>query len=210
MRSTGVGSGAGRCGCSATAVPPAGSPAAAWRGRRGRRSSSRKLPTLSCGLIPAILQKPPSGSALIPYSVSPRLVDQRVLPKPRKKRSTFMPNSLAVAKWPPSWNRMASIKAKTNNRTPTTLSIGSPGDGHVLDQFTGQHAGPLLGREHGGEIQLGGLLVGVQDAGDDLRDAGEGQPAGQEHAHRLDRKSTRLNSSHVKISYAVFCLKKKK
>src|SRR5207249_10162357 len=26
---------------------------------------------------------------------------------------------------------------------------------------------------------------------------------------RLDRKSTRLNSSHVSISYAVFCLKKK-
>src|SRR5690606_39698103 len=30
-------------------------------------------------------------------------------------------------------------------------------------------------------------------------------PAGREQ----DRKSTRLNSSHVKISYAVFCLKKK-
>src|SRR5690606_42040426 len=30
---------------------------------------------------------------------------------------------------------------------------------------------------------------------------------GQKHK---DRKSTRLNSSHVKISYAVFCLKKKK
>src|SRR2546422_11242373 len=28
--------------------------------------------------------------------------------------------------------------------------------------------------------------------------------------HRLDRKSTRLNSSHGYISYAVFCLKKKK
>src|SRR5690606_40636994 len=27
---------------------------------------------------------------------------------------------------------------------------------------------------------------------------------------KKDRKSTRLNSSHVKISYAVFCLKKKK
>src|SRR5690625_5733143 len=27
---------------------------------------------------------------------------------------------------------------------------------------------------------------------------------------RVDRKSTRLNSSHVAISYAVFCLKKKK
>src|SRR5690349_23348045 len=34
-----------------------------------------------------------------------------------------------------------------------------------------------------------------------------GQPAGE---HRQDRKSTRLNSSHVEISYAVFCLKKKK
>src|SRR5438874_8184915 len=33
------------------------------------------------------------------------------------------------------------------------------------------------------------------------------------HCYRpplLDRKSTRLNSSHVEISYAVFCLKKKK
>src|SRR5439155_24079984 len=29
-------------------------------------------------------------------------------------------------------------------------------------------------------------------------------------AHRKDRKSTRLNSSHVANSYAVFCLKKKK
>src|SRR5438874_13382860 len=29
-------------------------------------------------------------------------------------------------------------------------------------------------------------------------------------ARALDRKSTRLNSSHVEISYAVFCLKKKK
>src|SRR5690349_24173751 len=28
-------------------------------------------------------------------------------------------------------------------------------------------------------------------------------------AQRADRKSTRLNSSHVEISYAVFCLKKK-
>src|SRR5690625_5949036 len=31
----------------------------------------------------------------------------------------------------------------------------------------------------------------------------------QVHYENLDRKSTRLNSSHVAISYAVFCLKKK-
>src|SRR2546426_8115955 len=39
-------------------------------------------------------------------------------------------------------------------------------------------------------------------------DAREGRAP---HAHALgDRKSTRLNSSHLVISYAVFCLKKKK
>src|SRR5690606_41430170 len=37
-----------------------------------------------------------------------------------------------------------------------------------------------------------------------------GLPAGHAGVRHLDRKSTRLNSSHVKISYAVFCLKKKK
>src|SRR3989442_2962060 len=30
-----------------------------------------------------------------------------------------------------------------------------------------------------------------------------------DHSEGQDRKSTRLNSSHVRISYAVFCLKKK-
>src|SRR5579872_7546663 len=33
---------------------------------------------------------------------------------------------------------------------------------------------------------------------------------GASRATGADRKSTRLNSSHVRISYAVFCLKKKK
>src|SRR3712207_7738019 len=35
-------------------------------------------------------------------------------------------------------------------------------------------------------------------------------PGGGEQGMRRDRKSTRLNSSHANISYAVFCLKKKK
>src|SRR3712207_8809226 len=44
----------------------------------------------------------------------------------------------------------------------------------------------------------------------DVRTAGaaDGHPAGPAGA-RVDRKSTRLNSSHANISYAVFCLKKK-
>src|SRR5256885_12843336 len=38
----------------------------------------------------------------------------------------------------------------------------------------------------------------------------EHPPCVRRHGHREDRKSTRLNSSHLVISYAVFCLKKKK
>src|SRR5690606_39897754 len=45
--------------------------------------------------------------------------------------------------------------------------------------------------EHGHPVR--GALVHVAVAG--------------EHERAADRKSTRLNSSHVKISYAVFCLK---
>src|SRR2546430_13626038 len=41
-------------------------------------------------------------------------------------------------------------------------------------------------------------------------DLGLGRAGHELVAARADRKSTRLNSSHSQISYAVFCLKKKK
>src|SRR6267378_1266837 len=44
--------------------------------------------------------------------------------------------------------------------------------------------------------------AGADYAGRDRQRCGQGRL-------QLDRKSTRLNSSHVEISYAVFCLKKK-
>src|SRR3712207_8433691 len=53
----------------------------------------------------------------------------------------------------------------------------------------------------------GVALVPHQRRGDGLA-AGLHPP--QPDAGRVDRKSTRLNSSHANISYAVFCLKKKK
>src|SRR2546427_7410433 len=45
-----------------------------------------------------------------------------------------------------------------------------------------------------------------------VRREGEGNWLGERHQGEpaIDRKSTRLNSSHSQISYAVFCLKKKK
>src|SRR3989442_7156758 len=36
------------------------------------------------------------------------------------------------------------------------------------------------------------------------------RPDNDDHEQQVDRKSTRLNSSHVRISYAAFCLKKKR
>src|SRR3712207_6937502 len=52
-------------------------------------------------------------------------------------------------------------------------------------------------------VQVGGQVAG-QHVADDV--VAEGLAPGQQG----DRKSTRLNSSHANISYAVFCLKKKK
>src|SRR3989442_11757930 len=46
--------------------------------------------------------------------------------------------------------------------------------------------------------------------GQQLLGAGGLLPANGRAPGQGDRKSTRLNSSHVRISYAVFCLKKKK
>src|SRR2546430_13150302 len=43
-----------------------------------------------------------------------------------------------------------------------------------------------------------------------LQRSGDGMLEARDHLARGDRKSTRLNSSHSQISYAVFCLKKKK
>src|SRR3712207_8857997 len=74
-------------------------------------------------------------------------------------------------------------------------------------------------RQHGNELRLRTvrlsklphqftLALTSEPTLDDARDAGA-QDA-REAQVVLDRKSTRLNSSHANISYAVFCLKKKK
>src|SRR3712207_8068920 len=53
------------------------------------------------------------------------------------------------------------------------------------------------------QVEPCGLPSNAEALCAELRDAGLTAPSG-------DRKSTRLNSSHANISYAVFCLKKKK
>src|SRR5690625_5692018 len=66
----------------------------------------------------------------------------------------------------------------------STLSLHDALPIYVLGEAVDHRSGEVRGRRPG---------AGIDGLGD-----------------LLDRKSTRLNSSHVAISYAVFCLKKKK
>src|SRR3712207_8825307 len=87
---------------------------------------------------------------------------------------------------------------------PYTTLFRSPVE--VLVRHLSRLAGPDLDAEGAG--------AGPHHL-DRLRMAVLGHPesvallAGEGEAHVQDRKSTRLNSSHANISYAVFCLKKK-
>src|SRR2546426_2039901 len=59
--------------------------------------------------------------------------------------------------------------------------------------------------------EIGEALGWLVTAGFLMEESSTGaQPVYRLNAAKLDRKSTRLNSSHLVISYAVFCLKKKK
>src|SRR5439155_21038348 len=74
---------------------------------------------------------------------------------------------------------------------------GSADEKHRLDLFLPHGTNwPILIFIHGGGLTSGDKALRVSGA-DVYGNIG-----------RLDRKSTRLNSSHVAISYAVFCLKK--
>src|SRR5690349_23440232 len=61
------------------------------------------------------------------------------------------------------------------------------------------------------ETRAGGRIVGIarQDDPSGERCSRGGHGSKERAEASRDRKSTRLNSSHVEISYAVFCLKKK-
>src|SRR5437868_7465860 len=84
---------------------------------------------------------------------------------------------------------------------PTTISTPSLHDAlpisypNVNAKFVGSHGGISIGEDGPSQqsVEDYALACGLTDG----------------WARLQDRKSTRLNSSHVSISYAVFCLKKK-
>src|SRR5438552_9009747 len=78
------------------------------------------------------------------------------------------------------------------------LTAGANGDllYYIMPRVEGQSLRARLVQEH--ELPIGEAVRILRDVCDALA-----------YAHAQDRKSTRLNSSHQIISYAVFCLKKK-
>src|SRR5207253_8478502 len=109
-------------------------------------------------------------------------------------------------------------------QTPEEGPIASQRDPHVLGRdivaaaplafklgpLIGKRLGELLDKLRNQFISLGDCLPGIVDeVGLDRLPALAVLPD-RSLVEERDRKSTRLNSSHVAISYAVFCLKKKK
>src|SRR3712207_8645764 len=89
----------------------------------------------------------------------------------------------------------------------TTLFRSGCLKGEAAQQRRGD--GEIAGREHAAPRLLRlrvdlGVIFGAEPRGTDNH-----MPALCESREGIDRKSTRLNSSHANISYAVFCLKKK-
>src|SRR5690349_23905940 len=81
----------------------------------------------------------------------------------------------------------------------TTLFRSQAGDAHAAQRPVAREGEAAEAGE--GRARADGIHAGH---------AGGGVGLVARAVQEVDRKSTRLNSSHVEISYAVFCLKKKK
>src|SRR3712207_4477460 len=84
----------------------------------------------------------------------------------------------------------------------------------VTLELEAENSGTLaqLIASEGQDIPVGEAIAFIQGEGEEVPERGDGRAQSDEaeEAAGGDRKSTRLNSSHANISYAVFCLKKKK
>src|SRR2546427_7588721 len=86
------------------------------------------------------------------------------------------------------------------------------GVGREIALLMARQGAHVVVNDYGGsEVGLGADRKPADEVVDEIRRAGGQAAANYDSvATMADRKSTRLNSSHSQISYAVFCLKKKK
>src|SRR6266567_7575970 len=113
-----------------------------------------------------------------------------------------------------SQNTIRALRRRAFFPDPGPVALHPPRDG-LLIALDGAPRGALQAPAQPVAQQLPHVAGMVGDLGhllDHAPDPDEGPVVGVEpvRAGALDRKSTRLNSSHSQISYAVFCLKKKK
>src|SRR5580698_623864 len=129
------------------------------------------------------------------------------------RMSGFTPNSSCATITPTGAGAVAGRARYAGKVVPSSTAIlmvvmvpivSFPDSGNHSPFFTGIGMSTLGTMTSGGDsAALGQLLRSRRER---LVPADVGLSAGR----RRDRKSTRLNSSHMSLSYAVFCLKKKK
>src|SRR6266511_1344083 len=132
-------------------------------------------------------RRKPSMIPLMPSPGSPKTVST---PQSMRRSTRSSEAIFFMARTPSFGGRVGKGPKRTSSSVPYRRIDGhtdAPGRGGAVGGGSGGHPGGR--RRHPGRARRR-----------DPRAADPGE----------DRKSTRLNSSHVKISYAVFCLKKKK
>src|SRR5205814_7955527 len=103
-------------------------------------------------------------------------------------------------------SRLGSVVPAVDDVAPLA-GISAPPDGEILGVARARRSV----RRHGVDLRLADGEAQVAAGRDVPRHRPPENPARRrEVGLEVDRKSTRLNSSHLGISYAVFCLKKKK
>src|SRR5690606_41271088 len=108
---------------------------------------------------------------------------------PSRAHVAWLPDALA------GWLFLRCSGLLRDLHFPYTTLFRSDGEAVAYALFNLEDRGPLMIGPQTRVYQ--GMIVGEHSRENDLE------------VNVLDRKSTRLNSSHVKSSYAVFCLKKK-
>src|SRR5436305_4094882 len=98
----------------------------------------------------------------------------------------------------------ANLTSQVRNIADVTTAVAN---GDLSKKITAEALGEILELKNTINTMVDQLRSFASEVTRVAREVGtEGRLGGQAE----DRKSTRLNSSHVRISYAVFCLKKKK
>src|SRR3712207_7225398 len=104
----------------------------------------------------------------------------------------------------PGWTKPIVVGRHAFGDQYRATDFKFPGEGTLTITFTPKDGGEPIEHEVF-QSPGGGVAMAMYNLDDSIRDF-----ARASMNYGLDRKSTRLNSSHANISYAVFCLKKKK